>query len=135
MVTYWITGLLVAVSSEGKSVYLLDYRPTCSNVSRGQEWSYTGLPAYLQHCQRRTGVVVLQSTNSENQCCKRRKKERKRKEKNKRKENTPAFSWFFSGFTKSGKGTDSVTDGFQLFVAETDRPTGRDGSRDNDDGV
>ena len=33
------------------------------------------------------------------------------------------------------RGTDSVTDCFHLSVAETDRPTGRDGSRDNDDGV
>ena len=68
----------------------------------------------------------------------RKKKEREKKRKEKTKKKTKqkhAFSWFFSGFTKSGKGTDSVTDGFQLFVAETDRPTGRDGSRDNDDGV
>ena len=33
------------------------------------------------------------------------------------------------------KGIDSVTDCFLLFVAETDRQTSRDGSRDNDDGV
>ena len=35
----------------------------------------------------------------------------------------------------TGKRTDSLTDCFQLSVAETDRQTGRDGSRDNDDGV
>ena len=121
MFTYWITGLLVAMSAEGKSGHILDYRPTCSNVSGGQEWSsFSRLTAKINVARGE----------------KKKEREKKRKEKTKKKtKQKHAFSWFFSGFTKSGKGTDSVTDGFQLFVAETDRPTGRDGSRDNDDGV
>ena len=57
MVTYWITGLLVAMPSEGKSGHLLDYRPTCSNVSGGQEWSAFG---------RLTTKISVASANKEN---------------------------------------------------------------------